>query len=47
MILSMITMILTNYHFIIKELAEEFEGQCFSASVPIEKEVIRISTKGE
>ena len=40
-------MILTNYHFIIKELAQEFEGQSFSFSVPIEKEVKRISTKGE
>ena len=44
-----------DYHFIMKELVEEFEGQfnhlgeniekCISFSVPIEKEVMRINTK--
>ena len=44
-----------DYHFKMKELVEEFEGQfnhlgeniekCISFSVPIEKEVMRIDTK--
>ena len=46
-----------DYHFTIKELAEEFEGQftclrentkkCITFSVPIEKEITRISQHGE
>ena len=46
-----------DYHFIIKELAKEFEGQftclgenaekCVTFSVPIEKKVRRIGKNGE
>ena len=46
-----------NYHFIIKELAEEFKKQfpcleentekCMIFKVPIEKEVLRIDKNGE